>query len=305
MSSSATNRCCRIPDRVADSRDRRIRQQQPATAAAPAAADQAAAAATPGRTARRVPRRSICAQAMPLVERALQVLERRAVQPQLGLLKSTMLQLDSASARRPMAPAASPISSRSSRKPTSSTSAAAAAATSSSARRRASPSGPTPKPEEALPALRDVLETHRLEMENGARRTISAGWVQAEVPNFDAGAYGFQEFSEFLNYAQDKMVVRVEPDEEKGPDGLSGRRILSAGRSRAARRTDTAKRKRTRSSPSWKASRRLLEPNPPPVKPKPIRRPRKSSRDPAAGNSDRPPRRSRKKKPEPHHHTMQ
>src|SRR5258708_2039659 len=33
-------------------------------------------------------------QAMPLVERALQVLERRAVQPQLGLLKSTMLQLD-------------------------------------------------------------------------------------------------------------------------------------------------------------------------------------------------------------------
>src|SRR5262249_52598303 len=35
-------------------------------------------------------------QAMPLVERALQVLERRAVQPQLGLLKSTMLQLDPA-----------------------------------------------------------------------------------------------------------------------------------------------------------------------------------------------------------------
>src|ERR1019366_1069833 len=33
--------------------------------------------------------------AMPLVERALQVLERREVRPQLGLLKSTMLQLDS------------------------------------------------------------------------------------------------------------------------------------------------------------------------------------------------------------------
>src|SRR5713226_5596278 len=40
------------------------------------------------------------AQAMPLVERALQVLERRAVQPQLGLLKSTMLQLDSAFSER-------------------------------------------------------------------------------------------------------------------------------------------------------------------------------------------------------------
>ena len=39
-------------------------------------------------------------QAMPLVERALQVLERRGVQPQLGLLKSTMLQLDSAFSER-------------------------------------------------------------------------------------------------------------------------------------------------------------------------------------------------------------
>ena len=40
------------------------------------------------------------AQAMPLVERALQVLERRGVQPQLGLLKSTMLQLDSTFSER-------------------------------------------------------------------------------------------------------------------------------------------------------------------------------------------------------------
>src|SRR5690242_4692640 len=39
-------------------------------------------------------------QAMPLVERALQVLERRGVQPQLGLLKSTMLQLDSTFSER-------------------------------------------------------------------------------------------------------------------------------------------------------------------------------------------------------------
>ena len=37
---------------------------------------------------------------MPLVERALQVLERREVRPQLGLLKSTMLQLDSTFSER-------------------------------------------------------------------------------------------------------------------------------------------------------------------------------------------------------------
>ena len=36
----------------------------------------------------------------PLVERALQVLERREVRPQLGLLKSTMLQLDSSFSER-------------------------------------------------------------------------------------------------------------------------------------------------------------------------------------------------------------
>ena len=33
-------------------------------------------------------------RAVPLVERALHALERRSVQPQLGLLKSTMLQFD-------------------------------------------------------------------------------------------------------------------------------------------------------------------------------------------------------------------
>src|SRR5678815_4147989 len=50
----------------------------------------------PGGDRRQRPAPLELTQAMPLVERALQVLERRAVQPQLGLLKSTMLQLDSA-----------------------------------------------------------------------------------------------------------------------------------------------------------------------------------------------------------------
>src|SRR5690348_12306645 len=53
-------------------------------------------------------------------------------------------------------------------------------------------------------------------MEEGASVDDLASWVQTEVPNFDVAAYGYQEFSEFLNYAQDKLVVRVEPDEEKG-----------------------------------------------------------------------------------------
>ena len=76
-----------------------------ATAAAAAAATAAAAAAAADRRQQqqsqqqqRSAQKRVAldlAQAMPLVERALGVLERREVRPQLGLLKSTMLQLDS------------------------------------------------------------------------------------------------------------------------------------------------------------------------------------------------------------------
>ena len=74
----------------------------------------------------------------------------------------------------------------------------------------------TIKQEEALPYLRDVLENHRLEMEEGVTADELVGWVREESPDFDWKSYGFQEFSEFLNYAQDKTVVRVEPDETQG-----------------------------------------------------------------------------------------
>ena len=50
-----------------------------------------------GATQRTGRRRSLpLAKAIPLIDRALNALETRGVQPQLGLLKSTMLQLDSA-----------------------------------------------------------------------------------------------------------------------------------------------------------------------------------------------------------------
>ena len=74
----------------------------------------------------------------------------------------------------------------------------------------------TIKQEEALPYLRDVLENHRMEVEDGVPADELMAWVKEESPNFDWKNYGFQEFSEFLNYAQDKTVVRVEPDETQG-----------------------------------------------------------------------------------------
>src|SRR6266478_5291479 len=156
------------------------------------------------------------AQAMPLVERALQVLERREVQPQLGLLKSTMLQLDSTFNER--AYGGSSFSDfveklkRADLVNVSGTGGRYIIERKSSA----VPERATLKHEDLLPPLRDVLENHRLEIENGCPVEDLAGWFKTEQPNFDVAAYGFQQFTEFLNYAQDKTVVRLEPHEDQG-----------------------------------------------------------------------------------------
>jgi uncharacterized protein (TIGR00288 family) len=156
------------------------------------------------------------AQAMPLVERALQVLDRRAVTPQLGLLKSTMLQLDPAFTEKAYGSSTFTdfveklshagyidISGSEGRYVI-------------SRKAEAKPEEPAFKPEEALPMLRDVLETHRIEMDNGCTAEDLESWVRAENPEFDPRKFGFQEFAEVLNFAQDKLVVRIVPDEEKG-----------------------------------------------------------------------------------------
>ena len=155
------------------------------------------------------------AQAMPLVERALQVLERREVRPQLGLLKSTMLQLDSSFSEKAYGANSFTDFVEKLRK------ADYVLVTGGEGRymiQRKHSAAPekTVRPEEALPILRDVLETHRLEMEDGVLAADLGGWVREEQPEFDWTKFGFQEFSEFLNFAQDKSVVRVQPDEERG-----------------------------------------------------------------------------------------
>lgn len=157
------------------------------------------------------------AQAMPLVDRALQALERRGVQPQLGLLKSTMLQLDPAFSEK--AYGASSFSDFIDKLKK----ADYVDVSGSEGRYMIRKKGAAEvaeraarKPEEALPDLRDVLESNRLEMENGATIDQLAAWMEAEKPSFDPKNFGFQEFAEFLNYAQDKTVVRLEPDPERG-----------------------------------------------------------------------------------------
>jgi uncharacterized protein (TIGR00288 family) len=156
------------------------------------------------------------AQAMPLVERALQVLERRAVQPQLGLLKSTMLQLDSTFSERAYG-AGSFSEFVEKLKKAEFVNVSGTGGRYTIERKGGSvPAEAAKRPEELLPLLRDVLETNRLDLEEGALAEQLAGWMKDEHPNIDIKNYGFQEFAEFLNFAQDKTVVRIEPDEEKG-----------------------------------------------------------------------------------------
>ncbi|QOY85808.1 NYN domain-containing protein [Paludibaculum fermentans] len=156
------------------------------------------------------------ALAMPLVERALQVLERRNVQPQLGLLKSTMLQLDSAFNE-------SAYGARSFSDFVEKLKRAELVYVKGTGgryfieRKHNYQEKALPRPEEALPQLREVLEIHRLEFEeSGQTAEDLAAWMKEEYPSFDHANYGFQGFAEFLNFAQDKTVVRLQHRQEGG-----------------------------------------------------------------------------------------
>jgi hypothetical protein len=156
------------------------------------------------------------AQAMPLVERALGVLERREVRPQLGLLKSTMLQLDSTFNEKAYGANSFTDFVEKLQK------ADYVEVTGGEGRYMirmkggAVPEKPGSKPEEAIPLLRDILEIHRLEVDSGSAADELFDWVKQERPNFEPREYGFQEFGELLNYAQDKGLVRNQVDEERG-----------------------------------------------------------------------------------------
>jgi hypothetical protein len=143
-------------------------------------------------------------------------------------------------------------------------------------------------------------------MENGASADDLAAWFQAEVPTSDLATFGFQEFSEFLNYAQDKLVVRVVPDEEKGLMVYLGAEFYPPAVPEAPVEQHTQEEEEEdEKQPIVEGQPSLLEPNPPPVKPKPIRRSRKVGGSGGSGNTADRPRRSRKKKVEHHHGPMQ
>jgi uncharacterized protein (TIGR00288 family) len=230
-------------------------------------------------------------QVMPLVERALQVLERRAVQPQLGLLKSTMLQLDPAFSERAYGAGSFSDFVDKLKKADFINVSGSGGRYVIERRGGHAPEKAAPRPEEALPLLRDVLETHRMELENGATAEELEQWVQAEHPEFNLAKYGFQQFSEFLNYAQDKTVVRAEPDEERGIIVQLGAEFYPPALPEPGPQA-VVEEEEDEPQPIVEGQPTIFEPNPPPPKPKKTA-PRK--RPPAGAAAGRRP---RKRKPE-------
>lgn len=255
----------------------------------------------PDRGPRQRPAPLDIAQAMPLVERALGVLERRAVQPQLGLLKSTMLQLDSTFSERAYgAGSFSEFVEKLKRADFINVSGTGGRYI-IERKGSSSPEIEAPKPEEAIPVLRDVLEMRRLELEDGAPADQLYEWMRAEHPDFDVQRLGFQEFTEFLNFAQDKTVVRVEPDEERGPVVFLGAEFYPP-----APPTQTEHQvadEYDEKQPIVPGQPSIFEPTPPPVpEPKPPKRPRAPRKRAAEGSSaNRAPRKrtTTRKKPAP------
>jgi uncharacterized protein (TIGR00288 family) len=231
------------------------------------------------------------ALSMPLVERALQVLERRGVQPQLGLLKSTMLQLDSSFSERSYGSASfSDFVDKLKR--------AELVNVSGTGGRfiieRRGPARPLPEPEDALPLLRDVLETHRIELEDGVTSEDLEGWVKEESAGFDVKNFGFQGFVEFLNFAQDKSVVKIEPG-ESGVTVYLGTEFYPPALPPAPPPPETDEEEDDGPQPYVEGQPTLMDPNPAPPKAKPVaRRPRKMSgsgdKKPSGGGTRRTPR---------------
>jgi uncharacterized protein (TIGR00288 family) len=221
------------------------------------------------------------AQAMPLVERALQVLERREVKAQLGLLKSTMLQLDPAFSEK--AYGANSFSEFVDKLKKAGLIETRGHGGHYTIERKGAAQGPMPKPEDALPTLRELLENHRLELEDGRSADDLAVWMQHEFPQFDLKMFGFQEFSEFLTFAQDSFVVRLERDQEKGTTVFLGAEFYPPALPPAPE-PEPMEEEDDGPQPYVEGQPTMMDPNPPPPKPAPVKKraPRKAAAEGAA-----------------------
>lgn len=240
------------------------------------------------------------AQAMPLVERALQVLERRGVQPQLGLLKSTMLQLDSAFSERAYgAGSFSDFVEKLKKDDLVNVTGSGGRYVIERKGGGVAASQSNLKPEDLLTPLRDVLENHRLDLEEGVTVDDLAAWFKEEHPNYDTTGYGFQSFYEFLNYAQDKTVVRTEPTEDQGIIVTLGAEFYPPAEPPAPEPEPVAEDQEEVDEPQpyVEGQPTIFEPNPPPPKVKKAPARKRTTKTAGGNSAASAQRRSRRKKP--------
>ncbi len=153
----------------------------------------------------------------PLVTRALEVLARREVQPQLGLLKSTMLQLDSSFTERDYGTSSFRqfVEMLNKERMVEAKRVGGQYLVELPQQEQAAEEASQEllKREDALPTLYKALKVID---ENDLWGKLGFGDVRHYVarlePDFEESRYGFGQFAELLNYAQDVGLIRLEPD---------------------------------------------------------------------------------------------
>ena len=179
-------------------------------------------------------RRSLpLSQAVALINRALQALDRRGAQPQLGLLKSTVLQLDSAFTERDYG--VSSFSGLVEKLVAQGTLKLITVDGHHVVERKSEDvEDSSASPDDAISVLSGVLEANLNLLEMGVPARELGALVKAVNPDFNETDYGFPEFAELLNFAQDKGLVRAETSSEHGMlfyagDDLAHRRGARSG----------------------------------------------------------------------------
>ncbi|MBI1358207.1 MAG: NYN domain-containing protein [Acidobacteria bacterium] len=156
-------------------------------------------------------------QALSLLDRALSALEIRGVQAQLGLIKSTMLQLDPAFAERDYGVTSfSGLMEKLEEqqhivvKTVDSHLVVERVISGETEQKAEAPRGP--EREDALPILQEVLSDNVHLLEMGIPEKEVEALMRAAEPDFAEAEFGFHEFGELVNLACDKGLLKVEAD---------------------------------------------------------------------------------------------
>ena len=179
-------------------------------------------------------------KAMPMIERALHSLEIRSAVPQMGLLKSTLQQLDPAFDERNYGSSSFKmfIDRLADKGLLAVKLVEGHFVVESRADSAESSDGPTSG--DALAVLCGVLRENTELLDIGIPGREVEALVQAAKPGFDPIEYGVQGFSELLNLARDKGYVTAEADAATGFRYFEGDELAGSARPEAADTAESA-----------------------------------------------------------------